>query len=211
MAKQEKARYWLAVAYPENMQPDWQDTIGDVIGLPLAYCIHDKDHLAQYQAKRQSDQERQRKTHIHLIMAFPNTTTYNTALTLVNKLSLDGKQCCNKVESSNSIRNSYEYLIHNTETCKKQKKYLYDVSERVTVNNFDIGAYEQISIQDKNRMIDEICEEIVRNNIMNFADLYMFVKSNYDNTYFEILSTHHSFFEKLTKGIYQKLTTPKKE
>jgi hypothetical protein len=204
MAKQEKARYWLAVAYPENMQPDWQDTIGDVIGLPLAYCIHDKDHLAQYQAKRQSDQERQRKTHIHLIMAFPNTTTYNTALTLVNKLSLDGKQCCNKVESSNSIRNSYEYLIHNTETCKKQKKYLYDASERITVNNFDIGAYEQISIQDKHNMAKEICNEIIRNQIMNFADLFMFVESNYDSEYMEILMTNHGLFERLTKGNYQK-------
>lgn len=202
--KQEKARYWLAVAYPENMIPDWQEVIGDTIGLPVAYCIHDKDHLAQYQAKRKNDVERQRKTHVHFIIVFPNTTTYNTALTLINKLSLEGKQCCNKVESSNNVRHSYEYLIHDTETAKKQKKYLYDVSERVLVNNFDIGAYEQLTVQEKDNMVDELCDAIIENDLMNFCDFYKFVKSNYDTSYTKLIKTYSGLFERLTKGNYQK-------
>ncbi len=205
MAKQEKARYWLAVAYPENMRSDWQDVIGDVLGNPYAYAIHDKDHLAEYKAKRASDQERQRKVHVHLIIAFPNTTTYNAALTLVNKLSADGKQCCNKVESSNGIRNSYEYLIHNTETCKKQKKYLYPASERVTGNNFDIGAYEQLSQKDKECVRRELGNIIRDMRFVNYMDFYDYVEQNLDDVHYDIMMTYHTAYEQLTKANYQKL------
>ena len=41
----EKNRYWSGIAYPENMIDTWQDDIGDIVQLPYAYCIHDKDLL----------------------------------------------------------------------------------------------------------------------------------------------------------------------
>lgn len=74
-------------------------------------------------------------------------------------------------------------------------------------NNFDIGAYEQISTSDKLRMSKEICNYIVENDIYNFADLYMAVISNFDDAYFEILQTHSGFYERLIKGNYHRLET----
>lgn len=196
-----KARYWTAVLYPESMKPDWQETIGDDIGFPYAYCVHDKDCRAGYKLKE--GEEYQRKTHVHLIIAYSNTTTYNSVLRLVNKLSAEGKVCANKVEVVSGIRNCYDYLIHNTESAKKQKKYLYDVSERVTGNNFDIGAYEQVSVSDKRKVLKELCSMILDNGIYNFVDLYEVV-STMDDIYFDVMASHGSFLEKLIKGNYHK-------
>ena len=40
-------------------------------------------------------------------------------------------------------------LIHDTDTCRKQGKELYPPENRITGNNFDIGAYEQVGIAEK--------------------------------------------------------------
>ena len=128
--RQVKARYWSAVTYPENMIDDWQVVCGDILQYPYCYCIHDKDHL--------SKSEEQRKVHVHWIICFPNTTTYNHALNIFKKLSKDGFDCVNKVEDINGIRNVYEYLIHNTETAKKQEKYQSYYRKFYLLVNIDI-------------------------------------------------------------------------
>ena len=65
-------------------------------------------------------------------------------------LSAEGKKAINKCEAVVGIRNVYDYLIHDTEDCRKKGKEQYDPSERITGNNFDIGAYEQLGTAEKN-------------------------------------------------------------
>lgn len=110
-----KSRYWVGVLYNENMLENWQTEIGDILQLPFCYCIHDRDKLA--------DESEDRKTHIHLIIAFNNTTTYNHAFNIFNMLSAEGKNALNKIESVVSIRSMYDYLIHDTETCRKKVNF----------------------------------------------------------------------------------------
>ena len=78
----------------------------------------------------------------------------------------------------------YEYLIHNTETCKKQGKHLYTAAERITGNNFDIGSYEQLSTAEKYKMSKELCDFICEQNITNFADFYLYAVNNFGSEYF---------------------------
>lgn len=191
----EKNKYWVGVLYPENMVYEWESRIGDLLELPFCYCLHnaDKDSKSEH-----------RKDHIHLIIVFPNTTTYNHAMTVFNRLSADGKQAINTCQAVINIRSKYEYLIHNTETCKKQGKELYDKSLRVCGNNFDIGNYEQVSLAEKSIMCKELCDCIVENGFSNFADFYLYVMSNYDSDYFSILQSYSGLFERLTKANYQK-------
>ena len=192
----EKSKYWVGVLYPENMIDCWQEEIGDVLELAYAYCIHDKDT---------DDVDDERKVHVHLIVAFPNTTTYKHAFSVFSKLNASGRVAVNCIEQVINIRQKYEYLIHNTDTCKKKRKHLYDIKERVTGNNFDIGSFEQISIAEKNAMLKELCDVIVQQNFTNFIDFYMYVVSNYDTNYFEVLKGYSGFLERLTKGNYQKV------
>ena len=188
----EKNRYWSAVAYPENMIDTWRDDIGDILQLPYAYCIHDKDLL--------SDGDESRKVHVHIILAFNNTTTKKRALEIINQLSKVGECCCSTVQPIGNIKHMYEYLIHNTEESKKKNKFQYDVSERICGNNFDIGSFEQLSALEKQDMAKDICDLIIANRITNFAILYRLVMENFDANYFDVLRSNSGFFERLCKG-----------
>lgn len=197
MAKIDKARFWTGVLYPENMKEGWQDVIGDTLQYPYAYCQHsqDKDTKSEH-----------RKDHVHLIVAFPNTTTYKHALNVMDLLSAEGKKAINKCEAVIGIRNVYDYLIHDTEDCRKKGKELYPAEARITGNNFDIGAYEQLSMAEKNEMFLEMGEAIREHGFTNYMDFYEFVVDTYeDMNYIEVMRCYSSHFERLTKGNYQKL------
>ena len=195
MAKIEKARFWVGVLYPENMRNEWETDIGDILQLPYAYCCHTRD--------RDSKSEH-RKDHVHIMVSFPNTTTYKHALSVFSSLSAEGKNALNTVQAVINVRSMYDYLIHDTETCRKKGKELYAASERVTGNNFDIGAYEQLSAAEKNDMCQELCDLIMENGCMNFGDFYTYVRKNLSSEYFEILRAHSGLLERLTKSNYQK-------
>lgn len=192
-----KNRYWACVMYPENMVPDWEITIGDLLqGLPVAYALHHIDH---------DTKSEHRKDHVHLIVAFPNTTTYKNAMSVFAHLNAPGRRAFNTCKAVFHIRGAYDYLIHDTEACRKEGKELYPKESRICVNNFDIGAFEQISLAEKHEVTKELAKVIIERKFVNFTDFYMFVLTEYeDSVYSEIVETKSGFFERLTKGNYQK-------
>ena len=113
------------------------------------------------------------KDHVHLIVAFPNTTTYKHALNVMDLLSAEGKKAINKCEAVVGIRNVYDYLIHDTEDCRKKGKEQYDPSERITGNNFDIGAYEQLGTAEKNEMFLEMGQAIRELTLVKFLQKWL--------------------------------------
>lgn len=193
-----KARYWSGVLYPENMVDNWETEIGDIVQVPYAYCIHDADKTGK---------EEERKVHVHLILVFPNTTTYSHAFKVFDLLSKEGCKAINKCEAVVSIRGAYDYLIHDTDAAKKAKKKLYDSSCRKTGNNFDIGAYEQLGVAEKNEMCQLLCNIIIAEKFTNFVDFYAYCMAEIfpeDSNYFEIVKSYSGLFERLTKGNFQK-------
>lgn len=195
--KPSKARYWVGILYLENMIEDWQSTIGDIVELPVAYCIHDKD--------LDNDGDC-RKPHVHMILAWNNNTTYNAAMYVFDLLSAPGRKCINTCKKVISIRGSYNYLIHDTDAAKKQGKFLYSKEERIVLNNFDIGAYEQLDMAQKNEMIRELGQVIIDQFFINFTDFYEYVLITYEDlNYFDLVKTYSGLFERLTKGNFQKI------
>lgn len=190
-----KARYWVGVGYPENMRPDWKDVIGEVTQLPYAYCVHDKDV---------DGAEDDRKEHVHILLAFPNTTTYKSALSILQELSAPGKKAFNTVQKVNNVRFMYNYLIHDTEDSRKKHKHQYDPKERITGNNFDIGSYEQISVADRQRIRREIGMMIFEHpEIVDYSDLYAFIISNCDPEYEDVLCANSGHFWRLCGGRFR--------
>lgn len=196
MAKIEKARFWTGVLYPENMREDWQDVIGDTLQYPYAYCIHsqDKDTKSEH-----------RKDHVHLIIAFPNTTTYNHALNVMDLLSAEGKKAINTCEAVIGIRNVYDYLIHDTDDCRKKGKEKYDPSKRITGNNFDIGAYEQLSANSKLAIKKELSKLIRQHHFFNFDDFDEYVADNLELEYYQVMCENQGYFNNLVSGHYKKI------
>lgn len=190
-----KARYWVGILYTENMIENWQETIAEKLQLPFVYCIHDKD----------VDQNGEvRKHHVHLMIAFRNTTTYKHAMETFKVLEAPGKEAINKCEKVRGVRFMYEYLIHNTEDSKKKNKHQYKPEERVIGNNFDIGAYEQISLEDEEEIINMICEIIEKNEFTNFFDIDKYIRSIDDSEYKRVFRKHQSYFNNIVKGLFNK-------
>lgn len=190
-----KARYWVGVGYPENMRPDWKDVIGEVTQLPYAYCVHDKDV---------DGAEDDRKEHVHILLAFPNTTTYKSALSILQELSAPGKKAFNTVQKVNNVRFMYNYLIHDTEDSRKKHKHQYDPKERITGNNFDIGSYEQISVADRQRIRREIGMMIFEHpEIVDYSDLYAFIIGSCDPEYEDVLCANSGHFWRLCGGRFR--------
>lgn len=204
----EKGKYWVAIGYPENMVDDWESRIGDLLELPYAYCIHDKDMLAP--DPESTEDHNERKVHVHIIIAFVNTTTYKHALRTFRRLNKEGCNAFNTCQQIINIRNKYNYLIHDTETCRKQKKHLYKEEERITGNNFDIGAYEQISTEEKEQLRRDLSKLAIEKCFTDYSSFYNYVLLNYNNTCESIVVSYQGHFDKLCKGNFHRMEKLKK-
>lgn len=193
------AKYWEAILYPENMLPHWKEIIEDVIQVPIAYCVHDKDpHIDK------STGETIKKIHVHLFIAYTNVTTINQILKLCNKLSLPGKKCCSVAEEVVSPLHAYDYLIHATKKAQEQGKYLYPENERILGNNFDIHFIANEDEHEKCIKVQQLTELIIQNKITNYVDFVNAVFNSYDDSYFHLQEIKCNYFEKLIKGNYNK-------
>jgi len=195
--KNEKARVWVAVGYTENMRDDWQDVIGDALdGLPCAYCVHDKD---------EDSKSEHRKDHAHFMIAFSNTTTYNHALKAFRRLDKsEDKTAFNTAKPCLNARGAYDYLIHDTETARKQGKHLYDKSERIEVNNFDIGEYEQFTKESKHALYEEMCDFIIDNQIKTMDVFYRRYRPMRDSRRAEVYMTYMSQLDRMTTAVWKR-------
>lgn len=184
----DKAKYWTGVLYPENMIENWESDIGDLLQVPYCYCIHDKD-LA-------NEEKEQRKIHVHLVIVFPNTTTKKHALEVMQTL---GVKSINTCQSVNNIRHMYNYLIHDTEECKKKKKHRYSENERICGNNFDIGCFEQLSQEEKDDLLYELEDMLLDEKISNYM-VFFRRASEKGKEYRKIVSSHSGHFYRLIQG-----------
>lgn len=199
---EEKAKYWWAVLYPENMIKSWQDDIAEVLQLPFAYCVHDKDTLGH---------DGDRKKHIHLIVVWNNNTTYNAAFRRFAKLNAEGKQAFNKIEVCGDIKHCFDYLIHDTDNCRKKGKYQYPKEERIEGNNFDIGAYAQVSLGDKRELVKKLSRELVKHKFTDYVDWFEYVCNLDDMLSLEVALSYSGHFERLCKGMYHSATRSVKQ
>lgn len=163
-APNERAYDIAAVLYPDSMVSDWQSRLED-IDIPCAYCIHDKDYLA--------DGETDRKVHVHLILHWSGNTTLRNAYKLLNLTLCDfskTKSCLLPVCKIQNVRSKYDYLIHKTDKAIKDGKFQYDISERIEINNYDIGAFEQTSKEEQDELLESAISLICSMKIKNMRD-----------------------------------------
>lgn len=183
-----KARYWWAVLYQENMVDGWRDNIEELLQLPYAYC----EHVADVDGKGEH-----RKDHVHVIIVFGNTTTYKTAMSVFKRL---GEKALNKCERVIDIRHCYDYLIHDTDKCRKLGKHQYDPSERITGNGFDIGNYEQISTAKKQHMLKELTWFIMSEGYETINEFTQPALERFGEQYWEIIVSYSAFLVKYLNG-----------
>ncbi|MCQ5211614.1 replication protein, partial [Megasphaera massiliensis] len=80
----------------------------------------------------------------------------------------------------------------------------YDPSCRITGNNFDIGAYEQISSAQKQEMLKELVGYIIANGFTTINDFTVAAMNDFDGCYWEIIVGYNGTLERYCRGNYLK-------
>lgn len=192
-AGETKVKLWEGILYPENMRDDWQEEIDDILQVPFAYAIHDIDH---------DTKSKQRKTHVHCIVVWGGNTTQKAIVNVLNRLSAPGKKCCSTAEPINNIRHAYDYLIHDTDSCRKKGKEPYPPEARIEGNNFDIGQLEQFSTKDKQDMLFELVGFIMTEKFETINDFTVAAMRDFPEVYREIIVGYNSILERYCRGNY---------
>ena len=193
-----KNRAWTAVAYPEGMVPSWRSEIDALLQLPFAYAVHNADTL---------ENGDERKEHVHIIIVFPGPTTYKHAMEVFSRLDAPRKRAVNTCEPVYNMQRMWDYLIHDTEDCKKKNKRLYPPEARLTGNNFDIGALVQFTQTDKNEMFDDLVKLVFERRLRNFADFVEAAYSEFPDRFSicrDVIRGWSGYFERLLRGVYHK-------
>lgn len=167
MAK-EKSRYFTFLLYPESLPEDWEMKL-ESIGVPIAISpIHDKDL---------SDMEGQKykKAHYHVIYVAKNPVTTDSVRKKVRQIL--GSQSLSMVQIVvQSMENIYLYLTHESKDAIAKKKHVYDKKDIKLLNNFDIDRYITLDVEDKDDMLNEVCDMIDDHDLANMRELRRFVR-----------------------------------
>jgi len=190
-----KAKYWVGILWCSSMVDNWRDLLEVTLQMPYCYCVHDKDLNFHGEEKA---------AHVHLMVAYNNTTTEAFIKSIFNQLSRPGMQCCNKLFRVLRIRYMYNYLIHDTDQARKDQKHIYDSSERVCGLGFDPDLLQEQQIIDKQLMVKEISHAIIEHQIFNYADLYILIENEFDLSYHEILLSYSGHFDRMCTGCWRK-------
>ena len=164
-----KARYFTFLLYPESIPEDWELQL-ELLDIPIAISpLHDKD-LSSIEGQKY------KKPHYHVIYVAKNPVTAES-VRLKIKRSLGDKSIAKVQIVATSMENMYLYLTHESKDAIAKKKRVYDKKDIKLLNNFDIDRYITLDAEDKDDMLNDVCDLIDENGLANIRELRRFVKT----------------------------------
>ena len=169
MAK-DKAGYFTFLLYPESIPNDWEMRL-ESIGVPIAISpLHDKD-------KSDVEGQEYKKAHYHVIYVAKNPVTADSVRFKIKGLLGDKSVALVKIIVT-SIENMYLYLTHESKDALAKSKYKYSRKDIKLINNFDIDRYITLDVEDKDDMLNEVCDLIDEHDLANMRELRRFVRNH---------------------------------
>lgn len=107
------AKTWEITLYPDNErhQEIYQDLLlNSSVGCSYVGILHDAD---------KTDDGELKKAHVHVIVAYPNTTTLGQLQTRFPNLE------SNLIEKKDNRKEAIKYLLHITTNARAQNKHIY--------------------------------------------------------------------------------------
>lgn len=167
MAK-DKARYFTFLLYPESIPNDWSQRL-ELMGVPIAISpLHDKD-------KSSVEGQTYKKAHYHVVYVAKNPVTTDSVRKRIQRVL--GARSVSKVQIVvQSMENMYLYLTHESKDAIAKNKHKYSKRDITLLNNFDIDRYVTLDVEDKDDMLNDVCDLIDDHNLANIRELRRFVK-----------------------------------
>ena len=166
----DKARYFTFLLYPESIPEDWETQL-ELMGVSIAISpLHDKD-------KSNVEGQEYKKAHYHVIYVAKNPVTTDSVRKKIQR-SL-GNQSVAKVQIvKQSMENIYLYLTHESKDAIAKNKVKYSRKDIRLLNNFDVDRYITLDVEDKDEMLNDVCDMIDNHDLANMRELRRFVKSH---------------------------------
>lgn len=170
MNSKQKARYFTFLLYPESIPSDWKDKL-ELIGVPLAISpLHDKD-------KSDIAGQTFKKAHYHVIYVAKNPVTAESVRLKIKRVLGDKSIALVQIVST-SMENMYLYLTHESKDAIAKNKHVYLKKDIVLLNNFDIERYITLDAEEKDFILDVVCNLIDEHALANVLELKRFVRSH---------------------------------
>lgn len=167
--------------YPESIPTDWIQKL-ESLDVPIAISpIHDKDeterkNLTEDEQKKVANGGKvYKKAHYHVIYVAKNPVTAESVRLKIKRLL--GEKSIAKVQIVvSSMENMYLYLTHESKDAIAKNKYKYKKSNITQLNNFDIDRYITLDAEDKDDMLNEVCDLIDEHGLANIRELRRFIR-----------------------------------
>lgn len=197
-----KGRYFTFLLYPESIPDDWEVQL-EMLGAPMAISpVHDKD-------KSNVQFQEYKKAHYHVIYVAANPVTADSVRVKIQRIL--GKESIAKVQFvKQNMENMYLYLTHESKDAIAKNKHKYDKKDIKELNNFDLDRYITLDVEDKDDLLNEVCDMIDEHNLANIRELRRFIKrygEEYNLPSMKIINTvlrsHTGLLRLYFDGVYQ--------
>ena len=166
----DKARYFTFLLYPESIPADWKQRL-ELISVPIAISpLHDRD-------KSSVEGQMYKKAHYHVIYVAKNPVTSESVRIKIKRL-LGDKSIAKVQIIARSMESMYLYLTHESKDAVEKKKHKYSKHDIALLNNFDIDRYITLDVEDKDDMLNDVCDLIDDHNLANMRELRRFLKAH---------------------------------
>lgn len=164
-----KSRTWAMIFYPESLPVGWEQIVQSW-GHPVAISpLHNADIYDSGEQKGEA-----KKAHYHVILRYPNVTTFNKIKQYTDALGQPIPQVCD------SIKYAYEYFTHKNAPTKHQ----YTENDIKVINGFALRDYVTETRSEKGGMRASVIDMINASSCNEFCDL---VDILIENGAFELL------------------------
>lgn len=154
-----RARQWTMIVYPESAPERWEDILNEHHISWACSPLHDKDD---------NPDGEQKKAHWHIALAFTNRKSYQQIIDLTAPLNGTIPQ---KIESMEGMA---RYFLHKD----NPEKYQYREEDIRCYGGFDIADYLQPGRAVRYRIIREMVEYIIDQDITEFHEIAVYAMYN---------------------------------
>ena len=135
-----------------------------LLGVPIAVSpLHDRD-------KSDVEGQQYKKPHYHVIYVSKNPVTADSVRMKIKRSLGDNSVALVQIIRT-SIENTYLYLTHESKDAIEKKKHVYDKADITLLSNFDIDRYITLDVEEKDDMLNEVCDLIDEYDIANMREL----------------------------------------
>lgn len=170
--RDDRARNWSFIVYPESAPENWQDILQDYHVRTVVSPIHDLDITKSGELK---------KPHFHILVMFEGKKSYTQICEMYTE-----KLCCTIPQKVESVRSLVRYFCH----LDNPEKAQYKTVDLTAYAGVDLDAIMRPSEGDQRTLLLTIGNFINQSDIDEYCDLWAYALENNLNDWIAVIADY---------------------